>query len=102
MKKDNYITDVIFRVDNTKDFKGTVFALLPHECCDIKGSVTTYQHVGQHSSADYQHCIKNSRIATELEYADLKKEMEDLGYDLKVIKKQNYHKFLNSYKEIRK
>lgn len=99
MEKDIEITEVIFRVDKSKDFKGTVFALLPHECCDNKGNVTSYQHVGQHSGACYLGCIASSRPATELEYADLKKEMEGLGYNLKVIKKRNHAKFLISYRE---
>jgi hypothetical protein len=51
MEKDTHITEVIFRVDTTKDFKGTVFALLPNEI-ERNGMVTSYQHVGQHSTAD--------------------------------------------------
>jgi hypothetical protein len=97
MSKDNYVTDVIFRVDTTKDFKGIVYALFPHEVNDSKGSVLSFQHVGQHSSADYRHCINKSRLATHTEYNDLKKELESLGYNLNVIKKQNYTKFLESY-----
>ncbi len=45
---------------------------------------TCYDHVGQHSS-----CHKNygkAVPATENEYQDLKKELESLGYDLKVCK----------------
>lgn len=99
MKKDNYKTDIVFRVDTSKEFKGTVFALFPHEVCNHRGEVTTYQHVGQHSSADYNHCIKISRLATESEYNDLKKEMESLGYNINVVTKRNYAKYLASYKE---
>jgi hypothetical protein len=65
MEKDTHTTDMVFRVDTTKDFKGTVFALFPHEVSTLRGSVTFYQHVGQHGSADYNHCIKTSRPATE-------------------------------------
>ena len=97
MQKDTNITDVIFRVDTTPDFKGTVYALLPHECATRNGEVTSYQHVGQHSIANYNGCIMSSRLATPSEYADLKAEMESLGYNLNVIKKQNYTKFLQSY-----
>lgn len=102
MEKDTHITEVIFRVDKSKDWKGTVFALLPHEVSDFKGNVMCYQHVGQHSGADYKGCIATSRPATETEYADLKAEMESLGYNFKVIKKQNYNKYLKSYYEARK
>lgn len=102
MTKDTYKTDVVFRCDKHGDFKGIVFALLPHEVSTLDGLVTSYQHVGQHSSADYRHCISKSRMATPAEFADLKNEMEGLGYDLNIVKKQNYDKFLKSYKEIRK
>ena len=103
MEKDTYITDVIFRVDTSKDWKGTVYALLPHDVSTLDGLVGTYQHVGQHSSADYRYCVSKSRLATPQEYADLKKEMENgHGYNFKVIKKQNHSKFLNSLREARK
>jgi hypothetical protein len=99
MEKDKEITDVVFRYDTTKDWKGTIYALLPHECCDNKGNVTTYQHVGQHSAADYLHCIGTSRPATPEEYADLKKEMESMRYNFNVMQKRNYEKFLISYRQ---
>lgn len=102
MEKDKHITEVVFRCDKSGDFKGIVFALLPHEVSDRNGHVTSYQHVGQHSSADYNGCVTDSRLATEEEYKDLKKEMEGLGYNLKVVKKRNYDKYLKSYNEVRK
>ena len=102
MEKDNYKTEVVFRVDKAGAFKGTVFAMLPHECADLQGNVTCYEHVGQHHSANYSGCIAKSRPATPEEYKDLKKEMENQGYDLVVIKKQNYDKYLKSYYEVRK
>ena len=49
MTRDNYTTDVVFR--KFKD--GRIIALLPHEVCTHKGDITSYMHVGQHSSADY-------------------------------------------------
>jgi len=98
--KDSYKTDIVFRVDKSKDFKGTVFALFPHEVSDHKGNVLSYQHVGQHSGADYNGCIASSRPATADEYADLKKEMESIGYDINVVKKRNYDKYLVDYKRV--
>lgn len=86
----------MFRVDTTKDWKGTVFAILPYEI-ERNGQITTYQHIGQHSSGEYQLCLKLSRPATETEYAELKAEMESLGYNIKVIKKQNYKRYLALY-----
>lgn len=101
MEKDTHITEVVFRADKAGDFKGIVFAMLPHECADLKGNVTCYEHVGQHHSADYKGCVAKSRLATEEEYSDLKREMEGLGYNLKVVTKQNYDKYLKSYYEVR-
>jgi hypothetical protein len=100
--KQPYKTDVIFRKDTTKEFKNTIFALFPHCVNDTTGNVLSYQHVGQHSSADYQHCISKSKLATETEYTDLKKELETIGYDLNIIKKQNHKKYLKNYYETRK
>lgn len=101
MEKDNYKTDVIFRCDKHGDFKGVVFALFPHEVSTPDGCVTFYTHVGQHGSADYNYSVQKSRLATPEEYADLKKEMEGLGYDLNIVKRQNYDKYLKDYKRVR-
>ena len=100
MTKDTNITEVLFRVDTTKDFKGTIFALLPYEISDYKGSVTSYQHIGQHNSADYNHCLKHSKSATNKEASELKIEMESIGYNLRVVTRRNYTKFLKAYNDI--
>lgn len=102
MEKDIEKTDIIFRVNTNKKDKGTVsencvFAVFPHEVCDKSGNVTTYQHVGQHSGGDYQHCLTNSRPATEEECKSLKTEMESIGYNINVVKKRNYEKYIKSY-----
>lgn len=94
---DNYKTDIIFRYDLTKGFKGTILALFPHEVWDRSGNVTSYLHVGQHGAADYRICIRASRPATPEEYNVLKKELEDRGYNINVVKKQNYKKYLIEY-----
>jgi hypothetical protein len=102
METDLHKTDVIFRIDVTKDWHGTVFALFPHNVADHKGNVLTYQHVGQHSSGEYSHCLKTSRPAAESEYKDLKKELESIGYNINVVHKQTRKKYLESYYEARK
>jgi hypothetical protein len=102
VEKDTYITEVIFRKDTTKDFKGTIFALMPYEIATRDGMVTSYQHIGQHISAEYFGCILVSKPATESEYADLKREMEGLGYNLKTIKKINYKRYLQALKQSKK
>ena len=76
-------TVVIFRKDRTgwKD----CFALFPELPSDEFGRLcTAYQHVGQHSAADYYGCIAQSDPATPAEYADLFKELEWRGYILSV------------------
>ena len=98
---DKYKTDIIFRVDTSKDFAGTVFAIFPHHVCTHSGLVTTYQHVGQHSGGDYQRCLKMSRQATKKEYSALRKEMRSLGYNINVRQRQNYDKYLVSLKKTR-
>lgn len=100
MEKDMEKTDVIFRCDKQGDFKGDVFALFPHEVSCSDGSVTFYAHIGQHGLADYKKCMRKSRTATEKESTDLKKEMEGLGYNLNIVKKQNYNKYIASYKKV--
>lgn len=83
--------DINFRID-----KDGVFALFPHEC-SYSNFVTCYQHVGQHSSAEYRGCIRSSKSATPKQYKDLKKELKSIGYVINVVKRQNYNKFLKSY-----
>jgi len=80
MIKDEFETKVIFRV-----FKdgGDVLALFP-EIDEGNGLVSSYQHIGQHSGADYTGCIQITRPATPAEYSALKRELESLGYNLKV------------------
>lgn len=101
MKKDDYKTDVMFRKDITKNFKGEIFAVFPNNPDTYEGNVTTYQHVGQHSTGDYQVCLQQSKPATAKESADLKREMEGIGYDLNVVCRQNREKYLKELQKIR-
>ena len=82
------MTPVIFRRERPKN--GDVFALFPTIPGNYYGlNCTCYQHIGQHSSADYSLCIRASRPATPNEYADLQAELENLGYDdLKVCQRE--------------
>ena len=81
------ITKVVFRVDTTKFHRGTVYALFPEISSTWQGHCESYQHVGQHSAADYHGCIKTSRPATEDEYLSLFNELIRIGCNLRVIKK---------------
>ena len=65
-----------------------VFALFPTDPADNYGYLcTSYQHIGQHSSADYDHCIRNSRPATRREAAPLLTELRRIGYKPRVLKR---------------
>lgn len=46
----------------------------------------SYEHVGQHSGAQYSNVISLTTPATPEEYAELKEELESLGYVLDVRK----------------
>ncbi len=82
------MTPVIFRKDRKTD-GGDVFALFPTIPPDIHGYYCmSYQHVGQHGSADFSLCIANSTPATPEEYAELHAELVRIGYDdLKVYQR---------------
>lgn len=75
---------VVFRIDR----KGVVFALFPYEP-ESRHLVMCYQHVGQHTSADYRGCIKASRPAKPGEYEGLHRELMARGYELTVIQRAN-------------
>lgn len=96
MEKDKYTTEVIFR--KFKDGNKEVIAIMPHEVCDITGSVTSYMHIGQHGACDYNEVLKATKLATPTESLALYTELESIGYNLIVIKKQNYSKYLKSYR----
>lgn len=91
MEKDKEQTLTVFR----KDPDGEVFALFP-ELEGSPGFSMSYQHIGQHGSADYRLCIRRSEPAIPEEYADLKEELESIGYNLKIRKK-----WIRSKKEMR-
>jgi hypothetical protein len=84
MHTDTEMVDVMFRV-NKRD-GGDVFALMP----GVGGTrdantCTSYQHVGQHCSADLMLCIQHSRPATPEEYKPLLAELQRRGYAVNII-----------------
>lgn len=69
---------VIFRKYPDED-GGEVFALLPTlpgTCAP--STCLSYQHVGQHGSADIAGCIKTTQPATAEQYADLLAELQGI------------------------
>ena len=63
---------------------GPILALFPEVEWDRIGNCMSYEHVGQHGGAHYGYCISVTVPATTEEYAPLLKEMQRIGYNLKV------------------
>lgn len=99
MEKDTYKTDVIFRDWQSPDFN-CIIALFPYDVNPYNGFCLSYEHVGQHSDADYNGVINSTIPAKEKDYVSLKSELESLGYDLNIIKKRNYTRFLEAFHKI--
>jgi hypothetical protein len=98
MKRNKFKTEVIFR----KDKNGDITAYFPYVIANYSGDVTCYTHIGQHSSADYLYCIQKEKPARKVKYCYLKKELTNLGYNLKVIKRREYGKYLKALMEAKK
>ena len=78
---DNESTVVIFRY-----WKGEVIALFPYIPA-TRGHCLSYQHIGQHSGADYSGIVATSRPATPKEYTALKTELQSIGYNLTILQR---------------
>jgi hypothetical protein len=66
---------------------GDILALFPELAATHDGRYCeSYQHVGQHSGADYEGCIAVSVPARPEEYGDLARELTRIGYDLEIRK----------------
>jgi hypothetical protein len=86
---DEESTPVIFLVNEKDPGNPDLFAYFPEENYDKMGnSQMGYSHIGQHSAVHTEYA-EESREATPEEYADLKAELEGLGYNLDVLNGQN-------------
>ena len=89
-------TDVIFR----KEADGAILAVFPYEIHN-GGLVMCYALLGQHSGCDYYYVLQKTKPTDD--YKDLYDELISIGYDLNVIKRRNYDKYLKShYKQFKK
>jgi len=80
MGKKQQPTTVVFR----KWPNGDVLALFPEVPANTRGNdCQSYAHVGQHSAADPA-IVYSTQPASPEEYAELKKELESIGYNLTV------------------
>ena len=84
--------DVMFR--KYKD-SGDILAVFPHDIADFKYNVTCYERVGQHGAGDYNACLDLTVPALPNEYRALQRELISIGYDLNIVKRRNYKKYLN-------
>lgn len=96
MKKDKEFTEVLFRKDKHGEHKGTITAVFPYQP-EYNGTVTCYAHVGQHGTASIEWMRETTTYATPSEYTALKRELEGLGYRLRIIQRMN----MNRYNEAR-
>lgn len=87
-------TPVVFR----RYSEGDTIALFPtlnHSSGDANyGYCMSYQHVGQHGEANYPDCIASTGPATPEQYADLRRELEGIGYVLKIQTKRHHTQHL--------
>jgi len=83
-------TEVMFRVEDNE-----VLAVFPYDIADSQGNCTCYAHNGQHSACSYEYVLKDTKPAQH--YEDLKKELESIGYNLEVIRRREYDKYLEAY-----
>lgn len=73
---------VVFR----KWSDGGIIALFPN-LPGSPGYCSSYEHLGQHGSADYYYVLSRTTPAKPSEYAPLKRELESIGYTLRVVKR---------------
>jgi hypothetical protein len=87
METDETETKVVFR--KWRSSGGGIIALFPDEKYgdDWSSGCMSYEHIGQHGEASYDLVMAHTTSASEREYLDLKKELEGLGYKLKVLKR---------------
>lgn len=97
MKPDKEKTTVIFR----KYHNGDIIALFPYLIEISRGCLycSSYERIGQHgiASHDLSHC---TTLAKPSEYADLKRELENIGYNLEVKSRINYARVRAEYAEV--
>jgi hypothetical protein len=89
---DTHKTKVVFRryrAAEDRELTGAsgVIALFPDDV-EPGGLVGCYVRKGQHGSADYGLVLEHTTPASPEEYADLKEELESIGYNLKIVKRR--------------
>lgn len=75
---------VVFRV-----IEGEVVAVMPEMPGTSEYDCTSYAHVGQHGAASLD-LLRSGRPARPDEYASLLRELDSIGYDVRVVKRVNH------------
>lgn len=78
--------DVVFRKfpKERETDRNEIIAFFPKEKADLKGNISSYMHVGQHSGADPM-LIMTLSIPTYDEYEPLLQELISIGYEPNVL-----------------
>jgi len=97
MKKDDFKTDVMFRIE----IDGQILAVFPYDIETHDGRCSCYAHIGQHSTMVWDYLKHTKPAKDEKEYIDLYRELTSIGYNLNVIKKRNYTKYLTALNKVR-
>jgi hypothetical protein len=99
MKKENELTDVMFRQHKFND-NIVITAIFPYIISNGR-YVMCYEHIGQHSgcSLDWYRTKTKQVDLTNPKVIELIKELENIGYELNIIKRVNHSKYLKSYYE---
>lgn len=81
-----YNPPAIFRVWNDG---GEIYAIFPDQLADLNGNLECWTPMG-HTAANYQVCLRSSRLAKPEEYAVVKATIErQYGYELRAVKRQS-------------
>jgi hypothetical protein len=100
MKKNQEKTKVIFR--KYKD-DGEIIAIFPEELgTDDHFSCLCYEHEGQHSYCMPEFVIAFTKLAKFEEYASLKTELENIGYNLDIKIKYFYNSAIKRFNKLEK
>jgi len=90
MSDENTPVVVVFRQWRENN-GGDIIALLPELPADYQGRYCdSYEHVGQHSGADYHGVIQATKPVTNEEAAELADELARIGYVLRPLKRASY------------
>ena len=70
---------------------GDIIALFPAQPADLFGRYcNSYEHIGQHGGADYDGVVRQTVPATVAEAEPLAKELTQIGYQLRLMRKASF------------